>query len=111
DLIQNSGRARRDQKPDNEQTASQKLYLSKAQFQLFEQISKYYQLPNDPIPLDCSLCDNYLNHANDCASLKDAKIDILDMLNVILLLCDNNSKIVPSDVVDIFCLAKNAHLQ
>ncbi|CAG8835764.1 19283_t:CDS:2, partial [Gigaspora margarita] len=110
---------------DNEQTASQKLYLSKAQFQLFEvmyycltfyecrfqQISKYYQLPNDPIPPDCGLCDNCLNHANDCASLKDAKIDILDMLNVISLLCDNNSKIIPSDVVDIFCLAKNAHLQ
>ncbi|CAG8699744.1 16008_t:CDS:2, partial [Gigaspora margarita] len=110
---------------DNEQTASQKLYLSKAQFQLFEvmyycltfyecqfqQISNYYQLPNDPIPPDCSLYDNCLNYANDCASLKDTKIDILDMLNMILLLCDNNSKIVPSDVVNIFCLAKNAHLQ
>ncbi|CAG8774144.1 45294_t:CDS:10, partial [Gigaspora margarita] len=99
---------------NNEQTAIRRLYLNKAEFQLFEvmyycrtfyecrfqQISRYYLLPDDPIPPECGSCDNCLNRADDSASLQDAKIDILDMLNVISLLCDNNNKIVPSDVVD-----------
>ncbi|CAG8771808.1 43213_t:CDS:10, partial [Gigaspora margarita] len=99
------GLANEDNK-DNEQTNARMLYLIKAQFQLFEQISRCYQWPEDPIPPACNLCDNCQNCKDNCVEQQDVKLDILDLLNVASLLCENNDKIVPLDVVNVFCGAK-----
>ncbi|CAG8800053.1 10425_t:CDS:2, partial [Gigaspora margarita] len=85
------------------------LTTYECQFQL---ISQYHIWPEDPIPQPCNSCDNCAMHAKDKVELKDIKTEILDLLKVVEVLCENNDKpIVPLDIIDIFCLLNNTRLK
>ncbi|CAG8642735.1 6542_t:CDS:10 [Gigaspora margarita] len=61
---------------------------------------------------ECFLKESRHKLFEDKVKLKDVKTEILDLLKVVEVLCENNDKpIVPLDVIDIFCLLNNARLK
>ncbi|CAG8818428.1 10_t:CDS:2, partial [Gigaspora margarita] len=53
----------------------------------------------DPIPEDCSHYDNCIRCLDDNAQKTDVKLEILELIRVVKLLCENNDKpIVPLDI-------------
>ncbi|CAG8659302.1 26222_t:CDS:2 [Gigaspora margarita] len=66
----------------------------------------HYNFPmsmKDPIPQPCNSCDNCTMRAKDKVELKDVKTEILDLLKVVEVLCENNDKPnVSLDIIDIF---------
>ncbi|CAG8538925.1 11763_t:CDS:10, partial [Scutellospora calospora] len=96
----------------DEQTATRELYLAKARHKLFELVSQYHTWPSDLVPPTCNSCDNCIRRVKDNVKQDNALTDILDLLNVVKVLCENNNKaIIPLDVVEVFCCLNNARLQ
>ncbi|CAG8768909.1 1740_t:CDS:10, partial [Gigaspora margarita] len=75
----------------------------------------HYNFPmsmKDPISQPCNSCNNCAMHAKDKVELKDVKTEILNLLKVVEVLCENNNKpIVSLDIIDIFCLLNNTQLK
>ncbi|RIB12759.1 hypothetical protein C2G38_2199795 [Gigaspora rosea] len=110
----------------DKKTNTQELYLAEARQKLFEVIyycntsyecrlqlmSRYHQWPGDPIPEDCNHCDNCIRRLDDNVQKTDIKLEILELIRVVKLLCENNDKlIVPLDIVEIFCCLDNERIR
>ncbi|CAG8772343.1 25303_t:CDS:2, partial [Gigaspora margarita] len=64
-------------------------------------VSQYYAWSQDPIAPNCNSCDNCIKHAEGGVKQIDVLTNILDLLNVVEILCKNNDKlIIPLDVVE-----------
>ena len=111
---------------DDEKTLDRELYLAKARHELFEVmhycltlyecrfqlVSRYHAWPNDPIPPECNSCDNCIRRREDNVMRVDAKLEILEMLEIVTVLCENNDKqITPVDVVEVFGCSTGARLR
>ncbi|CAG8845288.1 38026_t:CDS:2, partial [Gigaspora margarita] len=46
----------------------------------------------DPVPQSCNFCDNCAMCIEDKVKIKDVKTEILDLLKVVEVLCENNNK-------------------
>ncbi|CAG8806788.1 41393_t:CDS:10, partial [Gigaspora margarita] len=111
---------------NDKNTFDRELYLAKAQHELFEiryyclilyecrfqLVSRYPAWPNDSIPPECKLYNNCIRHEKDNVAFFNTQLDILELLQIITLLCENNTKqIIPLDVVEVFGCSKGARLQ
>ncbi|CAG8822334.1 1327_t:CDS:10, partial [Gigaspora margarita] len=93
---------------NDENTLDRELYLAKCHFQL---VSQYHVWPNDPIPPECKLCDNYIRREKDNVVSFNAQLDILELLRIIILLCEKNTKqIILLDVLEVFGCSKGLNL-
>ncbi|CAG8684064.1 19507_t:CDS:2, partial [Rhizophagus irregularis] len=65
-------------------------------------ISNYFAWPGDPVPQECTLCDNCIRRVTDNPVYIDVQSDVLKMLEIINVTTKMHQQITRNNIVDVF---------